>query len=98
MSYTFKSIYLKDCTVNGRLLDYGGTNKDKLKLGIGKYNKGRFTLYGNVLGIDNLMIVKCLECFYLCELIKVEQGKSNYKITLDIVRELEQWEIKNVRG
>ena len=97
MSYTFKSIYLKDCTVNGRLLDYGGTNKDKLKLGIGKYNKGRFTLYENVLGIDNLMIVKCLECFYLCEFIKAEQGKSNYKITLDIVRELEQWEIENVR-
>ena len=93
-----KSIYLKDCTVNGKIFDYGGTNKDKLKLGIGKHNQGRFTLYGNVLGLDNLIIVKCLECFYLCELIKVEQGKSNYKITLDIVRELEQGEIENVRG
>lgn len=89
-----KSIHLKDCTVNGKILYFGRTNKDKLKLGAGKYNQGRFTLYGNVLMLDNLVIVKCLECFYLCEFIKAEIKENNYKITLDIVREIHLDELR----
>ena len=88
MSYTFnKSIHLKDCTVNGKMFFFNGI-KDTFTCGTGMFKQGRFVIYGNPLGLDSLVIVKAFSRYLLCQFIKAEIKKSNYKFTFDIVREI----------